>query len=52
MANNRFTKYQVQATSGKLPAEWVLDEQDVYVAPLQLVRDVVIHVRRRQNAPG
>ena len=52
MANNRFTKYQLQATSGKLAREWVLDEQDVYVAPLQLVRDVVIHVRRRQNAPG
>ena len=52
VANNRFTKYQVQPTTGKLPAEWVLDEQDAYVAPLQLVRDVVIHVRRRQNAPG
>jgi outer membrane protein assembly factor BamB len=52
VANNRFTKYQLQTTSGKLPSEWVLDEQDVYLAPLQLVRDVVIHVRRRQGAPG
>jgi outer membrane protein assembly factor BamB len=52
VANNRLSKYQLQATSGKLASEWVLDEQDVYVAPLQLVRDVVINVRRRQNAPG
>ncbi len=52
VANNRFSKYQLQATSGKLVSEWVLDEQDVYLAPLQLVRDVVIHVRRRQSAPG
>ncbi len=51
-ANNRFTKYQVQVTTGKLPTEWVLDEQDVYVAPLQLMQDVIIHVRRRQSAPG
>ena len=51
VANNRFTKYQVQASSGKLPIEWVHDEQDVYVGPLQLVRDAVIHVRRRQGAP-
>ncbi len=52
IANDRLTKYQTQATSGKLPAEWVLDEQDVYVAPLQIVGDVIIHVRQRRNAPG
>lgn len=52
VANNRLTKYQVQASTGKLPAEWVLDEQDRYVAPLQMVRDVVVHVRQRQGTPG
>ncbi len=52
IANNRFTKYQVQASTGKLPSEWVQDEQDVYVAPLQLIQDVIIHVRRRQGAAG
>ncbi|MCU0961590.1 MAG: PQQ-binding-like beta-propeller repeat protein [Pirellulaceae bacterium] len=52
VANNRLTKYQVQASTGKLPTEWVQDEQDVYVAPLQLIRDVVIHVRQRQASPG
>jgi hypothetical protein len=30
----------------------VQDEQDAYVAPLQLIRDVVIHVRQRQASPG
>ncbi len=52
IANNRLAKYQVQNSAGKIPSEWVLDEQDVYVAPLQLFGDVIIHVRRRQNAPG
>ncbi len=52
IANNRFTKYQVQDSTGKLPSEWVQDEQDVYVGPLQLIQDVIVHVRRRQAAPG
>ena len=52
IANNRFTKYQVQASTGKLPSEWVQDEQDVYVGPLQLVRDMIVHVRRRQGTLG
>ncbi|MHB8867125.1 MAG: hypothetical protein ACYC6N_32585, partial [Pirellulaceae bacterium] len=52
VANNRLAKYQVQSSAGKIPREWVLDEQDVYLAPLQLLSDVVVHVRRRQNAPG
>ncbi len=32
-----------------LPVEWALDEQDVYTAPLQMVKDVIIHVRQRRN---
>ncbi|MBM4090215.1 MAG: hypothetical protein FJ276_12455, partial [Planctomycetes bacterium] len=52
VANNRLTKYQVQASTGKLPSEWSQDEQDVYVAPLRLLRDAVVHVRRRQGAEG
>ena len=52
MANDRFTKYQVQAATGKLPSEWVQDEKDIYVAPLQLVRDVVVSVHRRQGTEG
>ena len=52
VANNRLTKYQVQASTGKLPSEWSQDEQDVYVAPLRLLRDAVVHVRRRQGSEG
>lgn len=52
IANTRLAKFQVQASTGKLPSEWVLDEQDVYVAPLQLIRDVVVHARRRRGAEG
>ncbi|MHB8970355.1 MAG: outer membrane protein assembly factor BamB family protein [Pirellulaceae bacterium] len=52
VANTRMAKYQVQSSAGKIPSEWVLDEQDVYLAPLQLLNDVILHVRRRQNAPG
>ena len=36
----------------KIPSEWVLDEGDVFLAPLQLLGDVIVHVRRRQNSPG
>jgi outer membrane protein assembly factor BamB len=52
LANDRFTKYQVQAATGKLPSEWVQDENDIYVAPLRLVRDVVVSVHRRQGTEG
>ena len=52
VANNRLAKFQVQNSAGKIPSEWVLDEGDVYLSPLQLLGDVVVHTRRRQNAPG
>lgn len=52
IANDQFAKYQVQATTGQLPAEWALSERDVYVGPLRMVRDTIIHVRRRQRASG
>lgn len=52
IANDQLTKYQVQATTGKLPAEWALSERDVYVGPLRLVGDTMIHVRRREGASG
>ncbi len=52
VANNRYTKLQVQASTGKLPSEWVQDETDVYVSPLRLVRDVVVSVHRRQGTEG
>lgn len=52
IANTRLTKYQVQTVTGKLPSEWVLDEQDVYVGPLQRIRDTIVHVRRRRGTEG
>ncbi len=52
VANNRLAKFQVQNSAGKIPSEWVLDEGDVYLSPLQLLGDVLVHTRRRQEAPG
>ncbi len=52
IANNRFTKLQVQAATGKLPSEWVKDEQDIYIAPLRLVHNLVIDVHRHQGTTG
>ncbi|MFO7906544.1 MAG: PQQ-binding-like beta-propeller repeat protein, partial [Pirellulaceae bacterium] len=52
IANDQLTKYQVQATTGKLPAEWALSERDVYDGPLRLVGDTIIHIRRREGVSG
>lgn len=52
IAGSRLSKYQTRATAGKLTAEWESDEQDVFVAPLQMIGDAVIQVRQRRNAPG
>jgi outer membrane protein assembly factor BamB len=52
VANNRLAKFQIQNSAGKIPSEWVLDEGDVYLAPLQMLGDVLVHTRRRQSAPG
>ncbi len=52
VANNRLAKYQVQNSAGKIPVEWVLDDGDLYLAPMELVGDVIVHTRRRQNSPG
>ncbi|MFW6170229.1 MAG: PQQ-binding-like beta-propeller repeat protein, partial [Planctomycetota bacterium] len=52
IANDRLTKYQVQATTGKLPVEWALSERDVYVEPLRLVGDTIIHIRQRKGVAG
>lgn len=52
IANKRFAKFQIQAATGKLPSEWVKNEQDDYVAPLRLVHDLIIHTRRHQGTEG
>jgi hypothetical protein len=52
IAGDRLAQYATRATAGKLAAEWESDERDVYVTPLQMVGDAIIHVRQRRNAPG
>jgi outer membrane protein assembly factor BamB len=52
IGNNRLTKYQVQTSTGKLPRQWVKDEQCSTLRPLQLVNDSVVQVYSRQPEPG
>jgi outer membrane protein assembly factor BamB len=49
MAGRRLVKYQVQAALGQLREEWIDENGDVYVAPIQRYGAIVVHVRQRQG---
>ncbi|MBT3889944.1 MAG: PQQ-binding-like beta-propeller repeat protein [Planctomycetaceae bacterium] len=49
MAGRRMVKYQVQAQLGKLQEEWIEENGDVYVGPIQRFGSIVVHVRQRQG---
>ena len=49
MAGRRLVKYQVQAQLGELKEEWIDENGDVYVAPIQRFGNIVVHVRQRQG---
>jgi outer membrane protein assembly factor BamB len=49
MAGRRMVKYQVQAQLGKLRQEWIKENGDVYVGPIQRFGSIVVHVRQRQG---
>ena len=50
IAGKQFARYRVQAVLGELKLDWIDNDGDLFVAPLQRSEDVVIHVRRRQGA--
>ena len=50
IAGKQFARYRVQAVLGELKLDWIDNDGDLFVAPLQRSEDVVIHVRRQQGA--
>jgi len=49
MAGRRFVKYEVQAQLGELREDWIDEDGDVYVGPIQRFGSIVVHIRQRQG---
>lgn len=52
VADDRFTKYDVQAANARLSPRWVNDQHDVFLQPLRSAGNVLFHVRRKEGWPG
>lgn len=52
VADDRLTKFDVQAAAGRLSPQWVNNQGDVFLQPLQSAGDVLFHVRRRASRGG
>jgi outer membrane protein assembly factor BamB len=52
IADNRLTKYDVQAARGRLMAKWIADEDSAYLQPPVALGQAVVSVRRTQGMPG
>lgn len=45
------SKYDVQASRGKLDPRWIIDESDIFIEPPTLIGEVLFGARRRANQP-
>jgi hypothetical protein len=53
VADNRLTKYDVQVTTKQITRNpTITNVGDTFVGPLQMFRDVLVHVRRVKNSAG
>jgi outer membrane protein assembly factor BamB len=52
VGNDRFTKYDVQASRARMQPQWIKDERDTFVAPPQVIGDNIYHLRRRKESPA
>jgi outer membrane protein assembly factor BamB len=54
LAGRQLTRFAIHAAGGRLVAEGIQSQEigDTFVRPLRVVGDLLIHVRRRQNAAG
>jgi outer membrane protein assembly factor BamB len=50
IAGKQFARYRIQAVLGELTLDWIDNDGDVFVAPIQRSEDIVIHVRQQQGA--
>ena len=49
VAGKTLAKYRVQPALSQLNRVWIHDDGDTFMAPLQRVEDVLIHIRRQQG---
>lgn len=52
IADNRLTKYEIQASRSHLMPKWVTDQRSAFLQPLTCVGQTIIHVRRKLGMPG
>ena len=52
IADNRLTKYDVQAARGRLMPKWPVDEDSAYLQPPVAFGQAVVTVRRKVGMPG
>jgi hypothetical protein len=52
VANDRLTKYELQALKNKLLVKWSKAERDTFVGPCQVQGELVLSIRRRQRSPA
>lgn len=50
LADRRLQMFEIQSSRGNLARRWVVDEGDVYLAPLARFGDVAVTVRRRAGS--
>lgn len=52
VADDRLTKYDMQAANARLSPRWVNDQHDTFLQPLREIGGVLFHVRRKEGWPG
>ncbi len=52
VADNRLTKYDIQAARGRLEPNWIEDDQSAFLQPPAAVGQAVVAVRRKLGSPG
>jgi outer membrane protein assembly factor BamB len=52
VGDRRLSKYEIQTSRGKLARQWVKDDGDTFVAPLQVFGNVVLATLQRDGASG
>ncbi|QDU94729.1 outer membrane protein assembly factor BamB family protein [Lignipirellula cremea] len=52
VADRRLSSFDILVARGQLSTARIGFQEDVFVAPLQMINDAVVHVRRKRNSPA
>jgi outer membrane protein assembly factor BamB len=52
VADNQLSKFDIQAAQGRLSPQWEQNRGDVFLQPLEVAGECLIHVRRKADLPG